>query len=472
MPAFRNGFWDGRIHLLKRDRVPTGLFFAVKKQIENELGLEFAIKRHFTDLQFKPDGISSDRDYQNECVARMVEAAQNKGGGIVLAATRSGKTFMVAALFNRLIGNACFIVDELTLLKQAQKELSERMKEPVGMIGKGEFKPERITVATSQTLNLHQDDPKFLPWVSGLAITVVDELHIQMNRRNFSIVESIAPPAAFGLTATLELQKKDIAVKAYALTGPVCYEYPLTQGQADAYLAPGVVIQVLTPGPTDDNYGPHQYAQMYSDLIVENQARNEILCDLARAAIKRDRFPIILVERIRHLKSLSKMLKDIPHRVVCGVKEVEERLAAIRHFESGKVKLLLVNKVFQKGVTIPKLDVTIDGGGMKGRNRAVQIFGRGIGLAEGKTGLIHFDLGDAGNHFENASKSRRLAFKKKGIPVRKFEWEGESGTEMMAEGEKFLRKVIAEQGKTGVEKTKKESKQLLLFSASKKAPKE
>ena len=429
IPAYRDGFWDGRISLLKRQKVPTGLFLATRRQIEEELGLKFDVKRDFVEIKFRQEGVTSDREYQNECVEQMVAAAKNDGGGLVLAATRTGKTFMVASLFSRLVGAGCFIVDELTLLKQAQKELSERMGERVGHVGKGEFNPRRITVATSQTLHLHQDDPKFEQWIDSLQVNVIDEIHVAMNRRNFDIVEAIAPPAVFGLTATLELQKKHVRVKAYALTGPVCYEYPLTQGQAEGHLVPGVVVQILKPGPDDSGYGSRQYAQMYSDLIVTNANRNNLLCDLARLAVTYGRFPIILVERIRHLKILSRMLRNVPHRVVCGVKRVEERLAAIRNFEAGKVKLLIVNKVFQKGVTIPKLDVTIDGGAMKGRNRCVQIFGRGVGLAKGKLGLIHFDLGDIGNHFSKASKSRRLAFKKKSIPLKKFEWDESSDDE-------------------------------------------
>src|ERR1019366_9406538 len=420
MPSFRAGYWDGRINLLKRNRVPTGLFLANRKALEDELGLEFKTEMDWTEVEFKDTGVVSDRDYQNECVERMIFASQQWGGGLILAATGVGKTRTAGQFFSRLIGNGCFIVDELTLLKQAQKELSEVLQEEVGEVGNMLFLPKRITVATSQTLNRHQEDPKFRTWVESLQVNIIDEVHSQINKRSFSVVEYIAPPVVFGLTATLQLQKEDVRVRAHALAGPVCYEYPLTQGQKEGHLSKGVVIQVLHPTYTATKYGAGEYSQEYTDLVVDNDLRNDVVCDLVREAARRNKFPVVVVERLKHLAMLSDMLEDIPHKVVCGDVKVEDRMLAKKHFESGELKLLLVNKVFQKGIDIKKMDVVIDAGAMKDKNRAVQVFGRGIRLAEGKVGLLHFDISDMKNRrFESAAKSRRNAFLGRGIPVKK-----------------------------------------------------
>lgn len=429
---------------MKRNRVPTGLFLAMKADIERDLNVKFDIKNHMVQVQFKPNGVVSDRAYQNECVESMIEAGNNCGGGLVLSATGSGKTYLSGQFFSRLKGNGCFIVDELTLLKQAQKELSDVLNEEVGEVGDSKFLPKRITVATSQTLHLHQDDPKFEDWVRSLQVNIIDEIHVCLNRRNVAIVEAIAPPVVFGLTATLELQKQHIRVRAYALAGPVCYEYPLTQGQEEGHLSQGVVVQVLTENDYDTEvYTNKQYAQEYSDHIVYNASRNELICDLVREAVYQGKFPIVLVERIKHLQLLSEMLKDIPHRVVCGDVKAEDRLLAKRKFEAGTIKLLLANKVFQKGVDIKKLDVVIDAGAMKSKNRAVQIFGRGIRLSEGKLGLLHFDISDVGGRFEKASKSRRSALMKRGIPVKKFSSD-RGAKELFKQGDWFLRRIIGE----------------------------
>lgn len=442
VPAFRMGRWDGRIRFLRRNKVPTGLFLVTRKAIEVDLGVRFKVRNDLEKILFSANGISSDRDYQNECVEAMIEAANKYAGGLILSATGTGKTRLTGQFFSRLKGNGCFIVDELTLLKQAQEELSKVLGEEVGEVGDSKFLPQRITVATAQTLHLHEDDPKFEPWTESLKVNVIDEIHVQMNRRSFNIVEAIAPPVVFGLTATLELQKKHIRTRAYALAGPVCYEYPLTQGQKEGHLVQGVVVQILKEGretaTVSKSASMLDYTTDYSNCIVHDESRNELICDLLREAVKHNYFPLVLVERVAHLKLLSEMISDLPHSIICGEKKAEERLQAKLKFEAGKVKVLLANKVFQKGVDIKKVDVIIDGGGMKSKNRAVQIFGRGIRLAEGKKGLIHFDICDVGNRFEGAGKSRRRAFKKVGIPVKKVSFDDFSVGKLLLKGERFL----------------------------------
>ena len=442
VPSFRMGRWDGKIRFLRRSKVPTGLFQATRKQIEADLNLKFKVEKQLEKVEFANRGISSDRDYQNECVEAMIQAANKHSGGLILSATGTGKTRLTGQFFSRLKGNGCFIVDELTLLKQAQEELSKVLGEEVGEVGDSKFLPKRITVATSQTLHLHEQDPRFADWTESLKVNVIDEIHTQMNRRSFDIVEAIAPPVVFGLTATLELQKKHVRTRAYALAGPVCYEYPLTQGQKEGHLVKGVVIQILKEGQQTASVSRSasmlDYTTDYSNCIVHDESRNELICELLREAVKHNYFPLVLVERVAHLKLLSEMISDLPHRVICGEKRAEERLQSKLKFESGKVKVLLANKVFQKGVDIKKVDVIIDGGAMKSKNRAVQIFGRGIRLAEGKKGLLHFDLGDIGNRFEAAAKSRRRAFKKVGIPVKKLLFERFKVQGLLQRAENFL----------------------------------
>ena len=161
MPSYRRGQWDGKIRLLKYHKTSTGLFLSLKPTLEEELGVQFDITKQFEKVKFSKDGVYSDRTFQNECVLKMIGAANKWGGGLVLGATGTGKTFITAMFFSRLQGIGCFVVDELTLLDQARTEMSVTMGEPIGKIGESEFLPQRITVATIQTLNRHKNDPRF-----------------------------------------------------------------------------------------------------------------------------------------------------------------------------------------------------------------------------------------------------------------------------------------------------------------------
>jgi superfamily II DNA or RNA helicase len=134
-------------------------------------------------------------------------------------------------------------------------------------------------------------------------------------------------------------------------------------------------------------------------------------------AIKRGKYVIVLLERIRHLKETSKRLDGLPHDLVFGEKHVSQRIASKKEFEKGSIRLILANKVFKKGVDIKRVDLIIDGAGMKSRNDCIQKYGRGARMCDEKDGLIYIDIYDRANKFEKAGKARRHALKSVGIPV-------------------------------------------------------
>ena len=50
------------------------------------------------------------------------------------------------------------------------------------------------------------------------------------------------------------------------------------------------------------------------------------------------------------------MLEDIPHRLAYGEKKVIERKVAIKDFDESKIRLIIANQVFKKGITIKKVN--------------------------------------------------------------------------------------------------------------------
>ncbi len=421
--------WDGYVHLMSGGRIGTGVFLAMQEKME-ELGMEFKVDDQRESPEFHAflpkDGM---RDYQVECVQQMLMAA--KTGGLILNATGTGKTYIAGLYFGCLKGSGLFLVDELSLLKQAQGELASVMGEDIGEIGNGVFDPKRVTVATIQTIHRHRWDKRFVPWTRTLQTIIIDELHLALNRSNFQTIAAVKPPAVFGLTATLELKKKHVAMRAYDLCGPQIYDYPLTQGVREGILSKGVAISV---GVENEFKSPvvrgwsyfqrrnghrRNYQEEYVSLIVEGKKRNKVIRDFIKEAHKRGKYIILLLERVQHLKDMGDLLEDIPHHLVFGEKKVDQRVASKAKFEAGGIRVLLVNKVFKKGVNIKRVDVIIDGAGMKSRNDCVQKYGRGVRMCDEKDGLIYLDIADQKNRFEKAAKIRINALKKIGVPVYK-----------------------------------------------------
>lgn len=219
------------------------------------------------------------------------------------------------------------------------------------------------------------------------------------------------------------------------------------------------------PGRTQQKRGKSRYNDQVRDNIVDNNQRNSIVSRLARYCVKRkDKYVIILVSRIQHVKNLSERLEDVPHKLVYGEKQVSDRQKSTRKFEKGKIRLIIANQVFKKGVNIKRVDVIIDAAAMKSKNDAIQKFGRGVRKHEDKEGLMYFDIADVDpapiqvkkkvqgkrvwrtkrHSFDMAARQRNRAFKQVSLPVRDFNWEDDGEIkELYNLAEKTLRKRLA-----------------------------
>lgn len=431
-PAAKYQGWDGYIHLMQGGRIGTGTFLALREKMEAALKCRFKVddQRKGPEIRQNITGelAIKARQYQKQCLEAMISA--DKTGGLILNATGTGKTFIAGLYFKCLTGPALFLVDELTLLKQAIGELREVLQEDIGEIGNSVFKPRRVTVATIQTIHRHRFDASYVPWTKTLKAIFIDEVHLALNRRNFQTIAAIRPPVIFGLTATLELKKKHVAYRAYDLCGPVVFDYPLEKGVEEGFLSKGVVVSVEVENDVaverikgNPRWAwvraryKQRYHELYRKVIVEGKKRNKFILDMIRMAYKQGKHIVLLLNRVQHLKDLSDQLDGVPHRLVFGEVAVGDRVAAQKRFEEDKLKVILTNVIFQKGINIKKIDVIIDGAGMKSKNTAVQKYGRGVRLCDGKTGLIYFDISDRGNRFEKASKSRISALKRTGTPI-------------------------------------------------------
>jgi superfamily II DNA or RNA helicase len=166
----------------------------------------------------------------------------------------------------------------------------------------------------------------------------------------------------------------------------------------------------------------------YRYRITTNAARNKCIEAITREGLQRDKKIIVLAEQIDHLRLLSGLLQDIPHRVLSGDKELSGssrlRIQAMHDMDAGKVQLLLASRVFGKGVNIRRVDVIIDATGLPGRDSAIQRYGRGVRTAEGKEELLYVDVSDRGNRFAATAKLREKALLETGAGVYRVTWNG------------------------------------------------
>lgn len=215
------------------------------------------------------------------------------------------------------------------------------------------------------------------------------------------------------------------------------------------------------------------YMQAYSERIVENSERNQLIATLIKEGRSRGYHVIVLLERLRHLKLVSQLIQDIPHRIVAGqdyqgehqkwdhkknklVRVVEGKMIDVKtrqkitsKFEDSRVRVILANRVFKKGINIKRVDVIINGSASKSKDDAIQCFGRGVRLHPDKSGLLYFDIADQDldnkrNWFARAARSRKKAFTQAGIVTQDFTWKGykDEAEELYNKAEAVLRREL------------------------------
>lgn len=192
------------------------------------------------------------RYYQEVAVRNAVEAIMKGDKRILLTmATGSGKTYAAFQIAWKLyktgkIKRVLYIVDRLFLRTQAFGAF-----EPFGnareIVEGGEInKAKEIYFVTYQTLYSEKKRKRFFEFFvpDFFDIVIIDECHRSGWKRWHDILRHFSNAVQLGMTAT---PKRNDNVDVYEYFGKPTYEYPMSQGIGDGFLAPCMDIRrVLT----------------------------------------------------------------------------------------------------------------------------------------------------------------------------------------------------------------------------------
>lgn len=444
-----NRLWNGRVSMLKNYAMSTGLLIGAYKELK-DAGFKARITKwkNRPKVELTSKGFwekSESYAFQNLACQKVLDSL-SKGGGTVLSATGTGKTKLSAQVFSHIKGRCLFVVDQLNLLHQSQKELSSWLKEPVGIIGGGLFDVRRVTVATIQTLSAHRLKSHFKKFAKGIDVVFIDELHKQMAKRNFGVLTAIKPQAVIGLTATLQMKKKMIRWKVYSISGPVIFEFPLKEGIEAGVLSKVAVVQTTVPyiknrklykeykkaarewvvtdiensnpfEKQEEGYWRQHPVDPYNQYVVCNKnVTHNLIPALIEEGLNAGLAIVVLADRIAHVKLIARRLRHRNPKVLRGATDESQRVSTIKRFEAGKSDLIVASRIFTKGVNIKRISLIIDAAELPSKDDAMQKLGRGARLHEDKNGLIHIDICTLPENKKAGSK-RRNAFKKARVPV-------------------------------------------------------
>lgn len=426
---YQDGIWDGQKKLLRKRgglSFPTGLLERILKVL-SIAGLEYTIE----DLRSHPthgDPIHPQgpplRDYQLE----VLKGVARKERGVLQLATGAGKTMIGAHLIAAHGLNSLFFVHTKDLLYQTIQVFKTILGIPIGQVGDGTVRIERVTVATIQTaaraldVKIKKEPVDDVPiWSDDASerLSVSDWEVVQKALRDCSMVifdechhlpaESFYEIAMklqgafyrYGLSATpWRSDRSDLMIEA--ALGPKLCVVSSTELIKLGYLVPPK-ITMYEVYPTARKL-IRNYTRVYQSEIVENLERNGLITEVAEHSASRGKSVLILVSQVKHGRILEGMIEGSVF--IHGRDSSEVRNEAIEQLRQKKNQILIATTLADEGLDLPSLDVLILAGAGKSETRALQRVGRVLRPYPDKKSATIVDFWDQSIYLEGHSRQR------------------------------------------------------------------
>lgn len=422
--------WDGRIRLFEHKKYfPIGLLQVVKTTLENN-SVEYEEVDNRVSSKGKElpiiDANFSARDYQEEVVTMAVK----KQSGVIRMCTGSGKTSVIAMLCGKFNVKTVIYVIGIELLYQMKETIERLLGVKCGVIGDGVCDiVDGINICTiwsaARAFDLKADvlDNDLTPDkdVSNENKKAVQDL--VLNARMFILDE-----CQYAGSSSLQLLSKqsksarfrfllsgtpwremgdDILIEAVA--GEKIYDLPATKLINRGVLVPPKIYFMNVP--KKNNMGK-TYNEIYSNYIVNNDTRNQLIVDATSQLVEAGKKILILISKVEHGRILYDMLSEkFEVDNLNGSTSSDSRMNAIKSMKNGKTQVLIASKIFDQGVDIPELDALILAGSGKSSARALQRIGRVIRSYPGKKWANVIEFWDNAKYLEEHSKLRFKIYK-------------------------------------------------------------
>lgn len=403
MPAFRSGQWDGKVHLFNKVKniFPYGLLtevlgYYIKEHPNERLNISDAVRSLFEDKKFSPvwDLKYKPWDYQEDCIS----SALSNMKGILLSATASGKSLMIAYIVKTLLERKSdiqqiIIVPTTSLIEQFKSDLIEYgiHSSYIGTVySKSKEFDNPIVISTWQSLKNRKNE------LLRFTAIHVDEVHgVKANVLKDIVKKAHNASFRLGYTGTMPPDRLDeLYVKSYL--GPVLKSYRSMDLAEMGYVAKCNInmIQLDYNNKYNGNYADVR------DEIFNNRYRLGLIQHLIS---EMDHSALILVEKVekegQYLEQIlrdSKEFKDKEIKFLSGKDDAEER-ELWRRFadEEDNIILIATYGIFQVGVNIKSLQSLILASPSKSKIRVLQSIGRILRMHADKTnGATVWDIVD------------------------------------------------------------------------------
>jgi superfamily II DNA or RNA helicase len=350
--SFFSRFGPTRKSMLnKRGEFPSGLLC----KVEAYLGKFGYAKK---DLRRHPDTkklLILDPDAY-EAQSEAVRQAYRRGQGTISMPTGSGKSRVIKMIAHCLNAKTLVIVPSLEIKRQ----LSETLKDNKNVI-------------------VENIDSKALKTLTGFDCLIIDEAH-HVAAKTYQKLNKTAWKSIyyrFLLTATPFRNNNEEQLLFEGIAGQVIYRLSYAEAVEKKYIVPVEAYVIETP---KQKTNASTYAQVYSQLVVNNTPRNCQIAALLTALHSAQKSTLCLVKEVRHGKILAE-LTGVPF---CSGEDEDSR-RFIRRFNDGTIKILIATEgMLGEGIDTKPCEYVILAGLGKAKSALMQKIGRTVRTYPGK----------------------------------------------------------------------------------------
>lgn len=336
------------------------------------------------------------RDYQDAAITNTYKALERVKSVVMVAPTGSGKTVIAAELIRRQPDKTFyFLAPRRELINQSCRKLDD-VAVKYGVILAGDKTRlnlySRVQVASIDTL-LSRVLRKQRIKLPAPDYVIVDEAHVGVTAKRQSLFDLWPDAKRIGLTATPTLMNGRSMGKMYDELIEVSSVKELTERE---YLVPARYFSVSKPDlkkvrTTGGDFNLKDLAE------VTNTSK--LVGDVVEHWLKHahDRRTVVFNVDIEHSAAVAArfILAGIHAEHVDANTDYKERAAIFKRFASGETRVLCNCTLASIGFDLPELDCVVLNRATKSLGLYLQMLGRGLRPADGKSDCLVLD--HAGN---------------------------------------------------------------------------
>lgn len=293
------------------------------------------------------------------------EAAKALKRGIICAPTGCGKSLIVALIAEKLQVPTLIVVPSLELKRQ----LTSTLQSIFGASKVGDYRQSRVIAV--ENVDALEEKPELI-----YQCVIIDEFHHsgaatyrKLNKKSWNTVYY-----KFGVTATPFRSQDNERLLLESVLSKVIYRVDYKTAVEKGYIVPLEAYYIEVPPTLDIKGNSTSWASMYSELVVNNDKRNELVSQILVKLHVIGASTLCLVKEIDHGQQISDMCNlDFAH----GSNEHTPKL--ITAFNEERINALIgTSGILGEGVDTRPCEYVIIAGLGKSKNAFMQQCGRGF----------------------------------------------------------------------------------------------